>query len=100
MTKGGLTTETGVCEVAKKSEGKKKSICKIEDVLAQQGRMKKWLCKETGINPGWLTRLASGESLPNAHHAQRIAEALGVSIGELWPLPPKKEDTENGENNT
>jgi lambda repressor-like predicted transcriptional regulator len=63
--------------------------CHIDDVLDEQGRMKKWLCKEAGINPGWLTKLADGESLPNVHHAQRIANALGVEISVLWPLPKK-----------
>lgn len=65
--------------------------CRVEDVLKRQGRMKKWLCKKAGINAGWLTKIISGESLPNVHHAIRISDALGVDVRELWPLEDSKE---------
>lgn len=63
----------------------------LREVLKKQGRKQSWLCGETEIHPTWMTKLVNGTSLPRVDHAQKIAKALGVSVSELWPLPPKKD---------
>jgi len=65
--------------------------------------MLKNIASERGIKLGWIaeriemeltkfSRIANGIQLPDVVEAQKIADVLGVTVAELWPLPPKKED--------
>lgn len=37
-------------------------------------------------------RSVHGKQMPDVYQAQRIANALGATVGELWPLPPKEDE--------
>ena len=47
---------------------------------------------ENGIDKSALSKILRGERLPRIDTAIRIAEALEVTLNDLYPMPPKRKE--------
>lgn len=54
-------------------------------VLRDEGRRQDWLAERTGISQADISRMAVRGMRPTEDQAQRIAEALGRDLSELFP---------------
>jgi transcriptional regulator with XRE-family HTH domain len=50
-----------------------------------EGRRQSWLAREVGIDQADLSRIANRGLIPSDEVQQKIAEALGRTVDELWP---------------
>lgn len=57
---------------------------KIRTLAREKGLKLAEVALRSGMNPTYLSRIISGEITPTVATARRIAEALGVSIDEVF----------------
>jgi transcriptional regulator with XRE-family HTH domain len=62
---------------------------KLKSYLESHGIKQTWLSKQTGITQAWINKIVNG-SEPRVRDAIKIADALGVSVKELWPVEDDK----------
>ncbi len=60
-------------------------------VLAEEGRKLTWLAAQVGASKQEVWRWVHGLHAPVPSMQERIANALGRDIGELWPDAPVDE---------
>ncbi|GAX91263.1 transcriptional regulator [Effusibacillus lacus] len=58
--------------------------CRLKVILAEKGLKSKWLAEKAGIQNATLSRIINGKTIPTLDVAFRIAEALGMSIHDIW----------------
>jgi transcriptional regulator with XRE-family HTH domain len=54
-------------------------------ILFKKGYTQRDIHRKTGISQSALSLYATGRMQPSQNHARRIARALDVTIGEIWP---------------
>ena len=59
----------------------------LKAIRTQKRLMQKKLAHEAEVSIRALQNYESGKRKPDVDTAQRLARALGVSVGELFPLP-------------
>ena len=47
--------------------------------LDRLGRSQNWLARQTGVSPGYLSKLVNGRRSPSGRIRRRMQKALGVS---------------------
>ena len=52
------------------------------------GLSQRSVARRSGLDPGYLSRIEHGKIKPSIEMALRIADALGVTLGELFETPP------------
>jgi predicted transcriptional regulator len=57
---------------------------KLAHILSEQGRKKTWLATKLQVDRSTVTRWIKGETTPRGFRKQRIAEALDVSVSDLF----------------
>jgi transcriptional regulator with XRE-family HTH domain len=57
----------------------------LKKLLDEQGRTRKWLARECGIELGSLNHILAGRRQPGLPVLKLMARALGVSEGSLYP---------------
>jgi len=57
---------------------------RVKKLREQFGMTQRWLGREVGMTSGGLTFLEAGRACPSAEHLERIADAFGVTMDELW----------------
>ena len=57
---------------------------RIKELLKEKGATQKELANKMGMSEGNLSNILSGKFAPTLDTLQRIAEALGVDIAELF----------------
>jgi DNA-binding XRE family transcriptional regulator len=62
-----------------------KIVNRLEEELRLQGRMKGWLANQVGCAKNTITNIINGR-MPHLDLADRIAEALGKTVYDIWTL--------------
>lgn len=62
----------------------------LKRILEDEGRRQSWLARTTGIDQADISRMANRGMHPSQDEAQRIADALGRQVSELWPCNTKE----------
>ena len=57
---------------------------RIRDVRREKGLRQSDLARKVGVFQSEISEIETGERRPNVYLAKRIAEALGVSLDELF----------------
>jgi transcriptional regulator with XRE-family HTH domain len=63
---------------------------KVEHYRVSQGKMRKDLARESGVSYSQIAQIERGETGGSEHSAKAIADALGITIDDIW-LYPKDE---------
>lgn len=59
--------------------------------IARLDRERDWVCRRGGIKKSYLSQIISGKKKnPNHVILYRISEALGITVNDLYRLPPPK----------
>lgn len=64
-------------------------ISPLRLAILEDGRSQKAVAKDAGIHPVTLSRIVGGASSDD-DTKQKIADALGTSVDQLWPAPAEK----------
>lgn len=59
----------------------------LKTIRRNRGMTGAQLAAELGMHPNTLYRIESGKGQPNAANKRRIADFLGYTVVECWPLP-------------
>lgn len=59
-------------------------VLRIKEILKQRGVTQKGLAEKIGVSIISISRIAQGEQNPSLDTLQKIAEALGVSLADLF----------------
>jgi DNA-binding XRE family transcriptional regulator len=59
----------------------------------RRGLSQRSVARRSGLDPGYLSRIEHGKIRPSIEMGLRIAAALGVTLGELFELPPSGRKT-------
>lgn len=57
---------------------------RIREILAEQGKTAEWLSEQLDMNPSQVSRFITGVRRTNTDFLQKTADALGVSVAELF----------------
>ena len=57
----------------------------VARLVREQGRQKQWVARQIGVSPSEMTRILRGDRVLTLPQAQRLAQALGVTIEDLAP---------------
>jgi len=55
---------------------------------SQRGLSQNWVAQRAGLDPSYLSRIENGKVQPSVPTAQKLAAALGTSLGELLDSGP------------
>ncbi len=58
-------------------------INRLKVVLVEQKRTSKWLAEQLGKDPATVSKWCTNSSQPDLYTLTKIAELLGIKIGEL-----------------
>ncbi|WP_138756454.1 helix-turn-helix domain-containing protein [Paenibacillus sinopodophylli] len=58
--------------------------CLLRQLLREQRKAQKWLCKETGISQSNMSDYVRGEKKMSANTMKTVAMALGVPMDDLY----------------
>jgi putative transcriptional regulator len=65
---------------------------KLRAARQQQGLSQSALARKAGLTEKTVLRIESGTSLPRMHTAYLLAQAVGISLGELVDEPHRSSD--------
>jgi putative transcriptional regulator len=57
---------------------------RLKDILVRRGIKQVWLAEKAGVNRNTITNLVNG-SEPKLSLAYKVAEALGMTVYDIWP---------------
>lgn len=57
----------------------------VARLIREQGRQKQWVARQIGVSPSEMTKILRGDRVLTLPQAQRLAQALGVTIEDLAP---------------
>ncbi|MCH7645123.1 MAG: helix-turn-helix transcriptional regulator [Myxococcales bacterium] len=57
---------------------------------SQRGLSQNWVARHAGLDPSYLSRIENGKVQPSVSTAQKVAAALGTSLGELLGSVPSQ----------
>ena len=63
-------------------------ICQLKEILEEKGIKQSWLADKVGIGNSHLSRIIHGV-LPRLDLAYKIAEALDLTVYDIW-VPERK----------
>jgi putative transcriptional regulator len=58
--------------------------CRLKEILEDEGRTQKWLCKKVEVSTATMTSLVTRKRIPTLPVAYRIAKALNKKIEDIW----------------
>ncbi len=58
---------------------------KIKEIIAIKGLKTTFVIKKVGMSTSSFYEIMNGKTVPNLKNARKIAEALGVSLDEIFP---------------
>lgn len=65
----------------------------IKELIKARGMTAKEVAASAGVTEAMLSNIASGKGNPSLHSLKKIAEALGVSVSELFETTANEEAT-------
>lgn len=91
---GGIHPNRAMSSPPKKRKAKAPDLSNkplyIGQWLARLGRRPREVCKGAGVDEGYMSQLISGEKdNPSAEMLRRISEELGISMNDLYKMPPE-----------
>ena len=95
MNPGGRGGNMGVVGCRKKNL-KEVAVNRLKELRAGQGMTLMGLAQAVGSTPTWLVYIEKYGHMPEADLRQRIASALGVGEGEVWPTLGEAEEARVG----
>lgn len=57
----------------------------VARLIREQGRQKQWVARQIGVSPSEMTKILRGDRVLTLPQAQRLAQALGVTIEDFAP---------------
>ncbi|MHB2015340.1 MAG: helix-turn-helix transcriptional regulator [Candidatus Xenobia bacterium] len=63
------------------------SICRLREILAQRRLPVMWLASQTSISPSSFYNWMKGKHVPTHRDALATANALGLTVEDIWPTP-------------
>lgn len=63
------------------------AVFKIKEICSAKGVSQKALAEQIGVSATSLSRIVTGEQKPSLDTLDKIAEALGVSLADLFGAP-------------
>ena len=67
-------------------------VNRIKEIATQKGISIPSLIKSTKLSKSYVYDIVNGKSSPTIPVAQKIAEALGVSLDEVFPMVPYEKE--------
>lgn len=62
----------------------RKFKCYLKPILSERGINNRQLAGNTGLTEAAISRYVNGNRVPNVLDAIKIANLLGVKVGEIW----------------
>lgn len=64
---------------------------RLRDIIEERGTTQTWIAKRAGVKVSTVNELVNQKREPTLATARKIAKALNMEIGEIWPdeLEPK-----------
>ncbi|MGK9252354.1 helix-turn-helix transcriptional regulator [Paenibacillus humicus] len=59
-------------------------ICNLKKILSDRGIKQRWLHERVEISSSAMSQIVRGESEPTLRTALKIAEALNVTVQDIW----------------
>ena len=69
----------------------------LKRIIDEKGVQQRWLAEEVGVTEVSMSRYVSGERIPKAPIAIRMADALGVNVKDLYGWESEKRTEERTE---
>lgn len=63
------------------------AVLKIKEICSANGISQKALAEKIGVSATSLSRIVTGEQKPSLDTLDKVAEALGVSLADLFGAP-------------
>lgn len=60
--------------------------CNLKVILAKRKMFMKELAEKCGMKPQYISDVAREEKYPGVENALKIANALGLEVGDIWEI--------------
>ena len=72
---------------------------RIKELLARKGLKVKWIAEQIGCHPTEVSQWIAGRRTPNLPRAIKIANLLGCTVEDLFPITEQQKGDSNANTN-